>query len=68
MFSRCVYLGVWGAGVAAVVSRVAGRVLQAEAGLVALGDVAVAPGVQQLVQAELIHAVKVTEQTRRRSI
>lgn len=57
-----VYLSVGGAGVAAVVSRVAGSVLQTEAGLVTLCYLAVSLGIQQLVQTELVHAVEVTEQ------
>lgn len=55
------YLSVRGAGVAAVISRVTGSVLQTEAGLVSLGHMTISLGVQQLVQAELVHAVKVTE-------
>lgn len=55
------HLGVWRAGVSAVVSRVTGSVLQTETGLVALGDLLLGVGVQQLVQAELVHAVEVAE-------
>lgn len=62
-YSNCMlgnsYLGVRGAGVAAVVSRVTGGVLQAEAGLVALSHAGLGAGVQQVVVAELIHAVEV---------
>lgn len=50
------------AGKAAVITRVTGGVLQAEAGFVTLGHLTVRAGVQQLVQAELVHAVEVTEQ------
>lgn len=57
----CGHLSVRCAGVSAVVSRVAGSVLQAETGLVALGNLLLSGGVQQLVQAELVHAVEVTE-------
>lgn len=49
-----------GAGKAPVVARITGRVLQAETGLVTLGDLRLTSGVQQLVQAELVHAVEVT--------
>lgn len=59
-----VYLSVRGAGEAAVVSGVTGRVLQAEAGLVSLSHLPLSVGVQQLVQAELVHAVEVTERQR----
>lgn len=61
MNSLKVYLSVWGAGVAAVVALITGRVLQTEAGLVTFGDLRLSPGVQQLVQAELVHAVEVTK-------
>ena len=53
------HLGMCGAGISPVVSVVAGRVLQAEAGLVALGHWVMGAGVQQFVVAELIHAVVV---------
>lgn len=52
-------LRVWGAGVAPVVAVVTGSVLQTEAGLVALSHWVVSLGIQQLVVAELIHAVEV---------
>lgn len=42
-----------------VVAVVAGSVLQAEASLVALSHRMVSAGIQQLVVAELIHAVEV---------
>lgn len=58
------YLSVWGAGEAAVVSRVTGSVLQTEAGLVTLSYLRLSVDVQQLVQAELVHAVEVTEPQR----
>lgn len=59
---RCeVHLSVWGAGKAAVVALIAGRVLQAEAGLVTFSHLGLGLGVQQLVQAELVHAVEVTK-------
>lgn len=48
-----------GAGIPPVVAIVAGRVLQAEAGLVALGHRMLSGGIQQVVVAELIHAVVV---------
>lgn len=47
------------AGESSVVAVVTGSILQTEAGLVALGHGMVSPGVQQLVVAELIHAVEV---------
>ncbi len=47
------------AGESPVVSIVTGSVLQTEAGLVALSHRLVGAGIQQLVVAELIHAVKV---------
>lgn len=47
------------AGEASVVAVVTGSVLQAEAGLVALGHRVVGAGVQQLVVAKLVHAVEV---------
>ncbi len=59
---ECLYLSVWGAGEAAVVSGVTGGVLQTEAGLVALSYLPLSLDVQQLVQTELVHAVEVTEQ------
>lgn len=46
-------------GVAPVLAVVTGGVLQAEAGLVALGHRVVGAGIQQLVVAELVHAVEV---------
>lgn len=55
------HLCVGGAGKAAVVSVVTGSVLQTEAGLVALSHLVLGPRVQQLVEAELVHAVVVTE-------
>lgn len=55
------HLSVWRAGVSAVVSRVTGSVLQTETGLVALGNLLLGVSVQQLVQAELVHAVEVAE-------
>lgn len=48
-----------GAGESPVVAIVTGGVLQAEAGLVALSHRLVGAGLQQLVVAELIHAVEV---------
>lgn len=48
-----------GAGEPPVVAVVTGSVLQAEAGLVALSHRLVGAGIQQLVVAELIHAVEV---------
>lgn len=48
-----------GAGVALQVAEVAGGVLQAEAGLVALGHLPARGGIQQVVVAELVHAVVV---------
>ena len=57
-----VYLRVWGAGEAAVVSRVTGSVLQTEACLVTLSHLPLSLAVEQLVQAELVHAVEVAEQ------
>lgn len=60
-----VYLSVRGAGEAAVVSRITGSVLQTEARLVTLSDLTLSLRVQQLVQAELIHAVEMTEQHHR---
>ncbi len=59
------YLCVWGAGKAAIVSRVTGSVLQTEACLVTLSHRRLSLGVQQLVQAEIVHAVIVTEQQHR---
>lgn len=53
------HLGVRSAGEASVVAVVTGSVLQAEAGLVALGHRVVGAGVQQLVVAKLVHAVEV---------
>lgn len=47
-------------GEAPVVAIVTGGVLQAEAGLVALGNHVVGVGIQQVVVAELIHAVEVS--------
>lgn len=47
-------------GEAPVVAIVTGGVLQAEAGLVALGHHVVGVGIQQVVVAELIHAVEVS--------
>lgn len=55
------HLRVGRAGVAAVVSRVAGRVLQTETGFMTLRYSLLCAGVQQVVMAELIHAVIVTE-------
>lgn len=55
------HLRVGRAGVAAVVSRVAGRVLQTEAGFMTLCYSLLCAGVQQVIMAELIHAVIVTE-------
>lgn len=49
-----------GAGEAPVVAVVTGGVLQAEAGLVALGHHVVGVGIQQVVVAELVHAVEVS--------
>lgn len=49
-----------GAGEAPVVAVVTGSVLQTEAGLVALGHHMVGVGIQQVVVAELIHAVEVS--------
>lgn len=49
-----------GAGEAPVVAVVTGGVLQTEAGLVALGHHVVGVGIQQVVVAELIHAVEVS--------
>lgn len=55
------------AGEAAVVAVVTGGVLQTEAGLVALGHHVVGVGVQQVVVAELVHAVEVSaDQSSRR--
>lgn len=47
-------------GEAPVVAIVTGGVLQTEAGLVALGHHVVGVGIQQVVVAELIHAVEVS--------
>lgn len=52
-------LGVRSAGESSVVAVVTGRVFQTEAGLVALGHRVLGVGVQQLVVAELVHAVEV---------
>lgn len=52
-------LSMWGAGISPVVSIVTGSVLQAEAGLVALCHWPMSGGIQQIVVAELIHAVVV---------
>lgn len=60
------YLSVRGAGEAAVVSWITGSVLQTEARLVTLSDLTLSLRVQQFVQAELIHAVEMTEQRHRR--
>lgn len=60
-------LGVWGAGVAPVVAVVTGSVLQTEAGLVALSHWMVSLGIQQLVVAELVHAVEVPVDQQQRS-
>lgn len=54
------YLGMWRAGVSSVVSVVTGRVLQAEASLVAFSHGLLSDGVQQVVMAELVHAVVVS--------
>lgn len=48
---------------APVVAVVAGRVLQAEAGLVSLSHTGVSAGVQQVVMAEFVHAVVVPVDT-----
>lgn len=53
------HLGVGRAGVALQVAEITGGVLQAEAGLVALGHLPPRGGIQQVVVAELIHAVVV---------
>lgn len=53
------HLGVGRAGVALQVAEITGGVLQAEAGLVALGHLPARGGIQQVVVAELIHAVVV---------
>lgn len=46
-------------GVAPVLAVVTGGVFQAEAGLVALRHRVVSAGIQQLIVAELVHAVEV---------
>lgn len=56
----CRDLGVSSTGEAPVVAVVTGSVLQTEAGLVALGHHMVRVGIQQVVVAELIHAVEVS--------
>lgn len=60
---QCNYLGVWGARKSSVEAVVAGRVLQTEAGLVSLRHSGVRAGIQQVVVAELIHAVVMPEIT-----
>lgn len=47
-----------GACISPIVSIVTGGILQAEAGLVALSHRVLSVGIQQVVVAELIHAVK----------
>lgn len=47
------------AGESSVVAVVTGSILQTEAGLVTLSHGMLSPGVQQLVVAELVHAVEV---------
>lgn len=56
-------------GISPVVTVFTGRVLQTEAGLVALGHHVVSGGIQQVVVAELIHAVEVSvdQQQKQRS-
>lgn len=57
-----------GAGKSPVVAVVTGSVLQAEAGLVALSHRVLSGGIQQVVVAELIHAVVVpVDQQQQRS-
>lgn len=56
---RLCYLSVSRAGVALQVTEVAGGVFQAETGLVPLGHFAAGPDLQQIIVAELVHAVVV---------
>lgn len=57
------YLGVWGTRKSPVEAVVTGRVLQTEAGFMSLCHSGVRAGIQQVIVAELIHAVVVPEIT-----
>lgn len=57
------HLCMSGTSIASIVAVVAGRVLQAEAGLVSLSHTGLSAGVQQIVMAEFVHAVVVPVDT-----